>query len=134
MISEERQQALIDLLRKAPIVEVACKKIGISRATYYRWRQDNPSFAKESDDAIKNGYLLINDLAESHLIAEIQSRKMSAIAFWLKHNHPNYSNKLEISGNIRTESEGLSNEQKELISKALQIFTEKKESGNEQKK
>ena len=30
---------LIEQLSKYPVVQVACEKTGVSRATYYRWRE-----------------------------------------------------------------------------------------------
>ena len=31
---------ILEQLQKAPIVQIACEKTGISRATYYRWRKE----------------------------------------------------------------------------------------------
>ena len=42
---EERQEkeklALLAVLKEMPIVEVACKRVGISRGTFYRWQQED---------------------------------------------------------------------------------------------
>lgn len=81
----------LDCLRTTPIVQTACQKTGISRATFYRWRKENPSFKEISDIALKKGIHFINDLAESQLISSIKDKNMTAIIFWLKHHHKDYA-------------------------------------------
>ena len=81
---------LLELLRDTPLVQPACQRAGVSRATYYRWRKEDADFKKESDEAINQGRLLINDLAESKLISQIRNENMTAIIYWLKNNHKNY--------------------------------------------
>lgn len=121
MIPEKQKKLLVEQLRKTPIVQVACQKLGVARATYYRWRGDNPDFAAETDAAIVEGEMMINDLAESQLIAAIQSQNLSAITFWLKHHHGRYGTKVELSGTIETKTGRLTPEQEELVRKALRM-------------
>lgn len=83
---------VVESLRTAPIVQVACQKTGISRATYYRWRANDKEFKKKIDQAIKYGNFFINDLAESQLISAIKDKNMTAIIYWLNNHHPSYSN------------------------------------------
>lgn len=83
---------VIENLRTAPIVQVACQKAGISRATYYRWRTGDKEFKKKIDQAIKYGNFFINDLAESQLISAIKDKNMTAIIYWLNNHHSSYSN------------------------------------------
>lgn len=83
---------VIESLRTTPIVQVACQKTGISRATYYRWRAKDKEFKQKTDQAIKYGNFFINDLAESQLISAIKDKNMTAIIYWLNNHHPNYSN------------------------------------------
>jgi hypothetical protein len=45
---------------------------------------------------------------------------MTAIIFWLKHNHKNYSTKIELSGKLKTEHK-LTPEQEEEITRALNL-------------
>jgi transcriptional regulator of acetoin/glycerol metabolism len=44
-VIQERQKheknALIEALKEMPIVQIACKKAGVGRATYYRWLQED---------------------------------------------------------------------------------------------
>jgi len=110
---------LIDQLKKLPIIQIACEKTGIGRTTYYRWKKEDPDFAFDSEDAIQTGRNLINDMAESQLLSEIKEKNMTAIIFWLKHNHPIYGNRLEVTtGNKNGE---LSAEQEKIIKKALEM-------------
>jgi hypothetical protein len=86
----EIKKKFIETLREAPIVEYACKKSGIGRTTYYRWRKEDVIFAKECDEARQHGIEFINDMSESQMIQLIREKKMPAIAMWLKHNSPRY--------------------------------------------
>jgi len=96
MISEENKNKLMSELKSAPIIQIACQKSGISRATYYRWRKEDPVFRGQADQAIEQGVLFINDLAESQLISLIKDKNTTAIIFWLKHRHNSYTPKLEM--------------------------------------
>lgn len=108
---------LIKQLKKTPIVEVACKKLGIGRATYYRWKKDDPKFAEEAEFALDEGSQLVNDMAESQLINAIKEGNMTGIIFWLKNHHKQYSPKLEVT--TKNGDVPLTDEQKELIRKSL---------------
>lgn len=114
---------LLEQLKKTPIVQIACEKIGVGRSTYYRWREEDKEFAKNADDALHEGSLLINDMAESQLLSAVRDKNMTAIIFWLKHHHKAYSNRLEIS-TARPQDEILTLEQEQLIQKALAILEE----------
>ncbi len=120
----KRQQSektlLLEQLRKTPIVQIACEKAGVGRATYYRWRKEDEIFSTDSDEAIHAGQLFINDMAESQLISEIKNKNMSAITFWLKHNHPSFSTRVEIISEKNKDFQ-LSVEQQALLQKALEL-------------
>jgi hypothetical protein len=115
---------LLEQLKRAPIVQVACEKVGISRATYYRWRKKDKVFLEDSDKAILNGNRLVNDLAESQLITAIKNNSLGAIVFWLKHHHPNYTTRVELLGHIDHKVETITPEQEQLINKALKMAQE----------
>lgn len=53
------KELIIQQLTKTPIVEVACKKVGVSRASYYRWLKDDPEFKEESEKALMDGKNLL---------------------------------------------------------------------------
>ena len=125
---------LLELLIKVPIVQVACEKLGIGRATYYRWRKADEKFALDADEAIQYGKYYINDMAESQLINQIKEQNMTAIIFWLKKNHSAYADRLQITAKAE-KTEGLSEEQKAIVEKALKMGTlhsiKEKEEDNE---
>lgn len=109
---------LLEQFRKTPIVQIACEKLGIGRATYYRWRKEDPDFAKEADIAIEEGNKLINDMAESQLLSAIRDKNMTAIIFWLKSHHPSYATKVEVTAGAKKD-EPLTEEQAQSIKKSL---------------
>jgi ACT domain-containing protein len=126
------KSTVIKQLKKTPIVQVSCKKVGISRATFYRWKKEDKKFANEAESAIEEGLWLINDMAESQLITAIKEGNLTGIIFWLKNHHRQYSPKLEVTtkdGDIP-----LTEEQKILIKKSLAMAyrDNKKEENNEQ--
>jgi hypothetical protein len=88
-ISRNKRE-LLKHLETMPIVQIACKKEGVGRSTYYRWRKEDPVFCREADKALSQGKALMNDLAESKLLTGVKEQNMTAIIFWLKNNHPNY--------------------------------------------
>jgi len=118
--------ALIEQLKKIPIVQVACEKVTVSRATYYNWRKDDPEFARMTDEAIGDGTGFVNDMAESQLLSAIRDGNLGAITYWLKHRHSAYSNRLELTAKVKTETDSLTKEQEEAVRKALSLaaFTE----------
>lgn len=116
--SDASKAALVEQLRKTPILQIGCEKVGISRVTLYRWRAEDAEFAKSVDEALLEGRLMVNDLAEGQLIGAIKDRNITAVMGWLKHNHPSYRTKVQIEGTVNTIQE-LSDEQKELVRKAL---------------
>lgn len=121
MKTESHKSKLIEQIKKTPIIQIACEKTGVSRATYYRWRKSDAKFREESDQALLDGAALVNDMAESQLISAIRSQNMTAIIFWLKHHHKDYKTRIEVSGKIKTVDEILTTEQQELIKKAIKM-------------
>ncbi len=118
--SDKLKEALLEQLRKTPIIQIACEKLNISRMSFYRWKAEDKEFAAKIDEALLDGQLLVNDLAESQLISAVKDRNMTAILAWLKHHHPAYKTRVEIEGTVNTIQE-LSPEQKELVRKALEL-------------
>jgi hypothetical protein len=115
----KNKELLLEQFKKTPIIQIACERTDIGRATYYRWRAEDEEFAKNADEALYQGKLLINDLAESQLISEIKNKNMTALIFWLKHNHPSFSTRVEII--TKKKDAELSDEEKGLLEKALEL-------------
>ncbi|MDD4333261.1 MAG: phBC6A51 family helix-turn-helix protein [Patescibacteria group bacterium] len=118
---DKDKELLIEQLKKTPIIQIACEKIGIGRATFYRWKASDPEFSAHIEEAIGDGRLLINDLAEANLIGAIKDRNISAIQYWLKTHHVNYKTKMEISGKVEIHNGALNPEQEALVRKALTL-------------
>jgi len=125
-VIEERQlrekELLIEQFKKTPIIQFACEKAGVGRATYYRWRKEDADFSRNCDDALQESVGLMNDVAESQLLSAIKEKNMTAIIFWLKHRHKGYSTKVELSGTLKNELEVLSPEQEQLLEKVINSF------------
>jgi hypothetical protein len=62
------------------IVTTACKSVGISRWTHYRWMKEDEKYAEEVDD-LKN---VVLDFAESQLHQQMQDGSVPATIFLLK--------------------------------------------------
>jgi len=78
---KELQGMFVDvLMNSAGNISHACKKIGISRNTYYEWRKDD----KEFDALCEEQQEAIIDLVETKLMSNIQEGKTAEIIFFLK--------------------------------------------------
>lgn len=116
----KKKEALIEQLKKAPIIQLACERSDISRMTFYRWKKEDKSFAEAVEEALTTGSALINDLAESKLIAAIKEGNMTGIIWWLKHHHSAYATRIELAVNQKPREE-LTPEQQEVVKKALRL-------------
>jgi len=73
--------SMLDALENSlGIVSVACRKIGISRQTHYRWQQEDPDYDKASKEIIEATI----DFVESKLFENISDKKEASIMFYLK--------------------------------------------------
>jgi hypothetical protein len=106
-------------LMKVPIIQVACEKTGISRNSVYRWRKDDPAFAKRMDESLTEGVALVNDMSESQLLTLIKEKNYPAISFWLRHRNANYKDKLEITN--KDDPEELTLSQAKIVRQALKL-------------
>ncbi len=132
---EERRQSqkdqLVELLKKTPIVQVACEKTGVGRATFYRWKKEDREFAKVADEALLEGSLLVNDLAESQLMSAIRDKNITAIIFWLKHHHSAYTTRVEVMAHIKQSVEELTPEQEAVVREALRLASSGQDSSDD---
>ncbi|MFH0873460.1 MAG: hypothetical protein V1846_01320 [Candidatus Komeilibacteria bacterium] len=115
------KEKVLEQLRTTPIVQMAVKNAGVGRTTYYTWRKADARFAKATDQAIEEGVLMMNDIAEVQLLSLVKEKKFEAIRFWLTHRHPSYANKLELKGNLIHEQKALTPAQKKLVRQALKL-------------
>ena len=86
-----QKQLLLEQLVKMPILEAVCKKVEVSRATVYRWRDEDSEFAKAYDKAMEAGTDVLDDVAESKLLELINRADPGAVFFYLKYRHHRYS-------------------------------------------
>lgn len=115
------QTLLLEQLRKIPIIQIACEKTGIGRATYYRWRKEDEAFAVSADEALAEGTFLVSDMAESQLLTAIRDGNLGAVMYWLKHRNPHYNSKLEVTARIKSLDDKLTPEQEAAITEALRL-------------
>lgn len=115
------KKELLEELKTIPIIELACTKIGISRQTYYRWIKSSKDFSVKVEEAKKLGVSYVNDMTETELVNLIQNKNFQAVAFWLKHRHPEYRSKVEIT-TVEKDKE-LTSEQKEIINQTIKKLT-----------
>lgn len=81
MKTEAQKKAMIEALNKSlGVVTNACKAVGISRETHYRWLKEDLDYAQQVRDV--EGVTL--DFAESKLHEQIFNGNVASIIFFLK--------------------------------------------------
>lgn len=84
MTPQKREQVKEDFLEaydsSACNVSICCKKVGISRNTFYEWKKDDIQFAEDCRE--KEESLL--DFAETMLYKAIKEGKTAELIFFLK--------------------------------------------------
>jgi len=123
---QKKKELIISKLKKNPVLQITCQNVGIGRSSYYRWREEDGKFAKKCDKAIAQGNSLINDMAESQLISAIRDKNLTAIIYWLKNHHRAYTTRIELDATHRIEEFKLTEEQQQLIDKAIKLMDLKK--------
>jgi hypothetical protein len=90
MKHKSKKREILKHLEDNSLVSIACSKVGISRSTYYRWREEDPDFKKATAVALETGIAKMNDYVVSKLLENIKDNNQPAIAYWLRFNHPRY--------------------------------------------
>jgi predicted DNA binding protein len=121
MKTNRTKKIFLDHLRKIPIIQIACEKAVVARATVYRWKKESETFEKDMAEALTEGEALINDMSESQLISLIRDKNYPAISFWLRHRHQKFRDRVEVTANIRSASDELTPEQETIVREALQL-------------
>lgn len=88
--SSDERNTIIQILRENPNIGYACKKVGIVRATHYRWMKDNVSYREKVNGALKEGRTTWTENAEAMLMKLIRDGNFRAIQFFLVHNDTRY--------------------------------------------
>jgi hypothetical protein len=97
------KEKFLEILEKNPVIHVAVERLGISKATFYRWKEDK-EFAEKVNAAMNEGNSLITDIAIAQLISVIKEKNVGAIKFWLEKHHPDYANKMHITAEVKKET------------------------------
>lgn len=129
----EDKKAILEQLKKLPIVQAACQKAGIGRASFYRWKIKDKQFAKDADEAIAEGVEMINDLSENQLIMAIRDNNLSAVRFWLQNRHKAYTNKVEVLEREKSDNSELTAEQKKVVKEALRLASVQTQNNDDKK-
>lgn len=85
-----KKARFIKELEEYPLVEMVCRKVGTSRATFYRWCQEDFVFKTEAQTAQEKGRDKLNDFTESKLIENVKNNMHAAIVYWLGNNSKRY--------------------------------------------
>ena len=107
-------------LKKIPIIQVACERSTVSRASVYRWKNEDKKFAKAMEESIAEGEALINDMSEGQLISLIREKNFPALRFWLIHRNPKFREKIEVTTKFEKQEE-LTPEQEDTVREALHL-------------
>jgi DNA-binding XRE family transcriptional regulator len=81
---------ILEELSQVPNVSIACKKVGISRQTFYRWQKEDEEFKDKVEEYIEIGIESVSDLAESKIVEKIQQGDFKASKYWLDNNKKRY--------------------------------------------
>jgi hypothetical protein len=72
---------LIALEKSLGLITPACKEVGVSRETYYRYYKEDPDFKKKVDEIND----IQTDFVESQLFKKIKSGSERSILFYMKY-------------------------------------------------
>lgn len=84
------KKKFLQALEETALVYTAAKRVGIDKATIYRWRKRSPRFAEQMDAMLERGRSNKIDFAEGKLFLMIQNSNFPATKFYLENNHPKY--------------------------------------------
>jgi hypothetical protein len=90
MIDETTKEKLIQELEKSGNVYLSCLKVGVNKATYYRWLKDDKEFNKKANRAVRHGRENNCDVAEHSIMLLVKEKNLKAAQYILGHNSPRY--------------------------------------------
>ena len=129
---KKQKSDLIEQLKKNPVIQIACEKLDIGRASHYRWYADDEEYAKAVDSAIAEGVTFVAEFAESQLLNAVRNSEPWAVSMVLRAMHPRYKNKIEFSGTINHTNHELTAEDEELLKESLRLALPTNQNQNEQ--
>lgn len=79
---EENKNRMIKALENSlGIVTPACKEVGVSRVTFYKWVRDDEEFKKRVDEV----YEIQGDFVENQLFKKIKAGSEKSIMFYMRY-------------------------------------------------
>lgn len=95
-VEDKKALFLKAFARSRGIIAPACRAISMTRQIYYKWLEDDPSFA-EAVEAIRQEQI---DTVESALLNKIDDGDTTAVIFYLKTKgkERGYSERTELTG------------------------------------
>src|SRR5690606_34267910 len=90
----DKKRFLEALQRRKGIVTLACKEVGISSMTFYRWQKDDPEFYRKSEEIrdIEIGIIAEDRLAEAIIV----NKDMNMVRFYLQSRSHKYTPKQQL--------------------------------------
>ena len=90
----KRKAAFLAMLRDGTSIGAAATATGVARSAMYSWRDDDPAFRSEWDDAVEHA----TELVESVLYKQAREGNLLACIFWLKSHKPAvYNRKMQVA-------------------------------------
>lgn len=90
MIRKSQKKKLIEEIKKTGIVLLACNKVGIDKATHYRWMKSDAWYKKMVNEAMEIGDSITCDIAESTLVRKAKEGDLGASKYILSHRSKKY--------------------------------------------
>ena len=112
------KELFLKKLEEFPVVTRACALAGVSKASIYRWREEDPAFKKALREARRKGLETACDLAEATVFVKAQSSANIALRL-LSIHHPAYG------GKAATQDDDLTPEQEQQLKEMIDILRPK---------
>ena len=89
----DKKKFLEALSKRKGIVTLACKDVGISSMTFYRWQKSDPDFYAESEKVreVEIGIIAEDRMAEAIIV----NKDMAMVRFYLQSRNSKYIQKLQ---------------------------------------
>lgn len=96
---QQTRDLVIEAMRVTGALGPACREVGVSRKTAYRWMSDDPAFREAIEDAREDA---LDNIEASLIRRGISGASDIAAFFILKRWRPEYrdTHKLDISGTV----------------------------------
>jgi hypothetical protein len=114
------KRKFLEILEKSPVIAIACERSGVSKATFFRWKDADKEFVKKVESAMSEGNSLISDIARAQLISLVKEKNFAGIKFWLQNKDPEFRPRIEVEGQMKV-IEQLSPEEEALLRRALHL-------------